>query len=182
MSNAYEQLLSLVKPPAVPVNCGSHDQLEVIEGRLGMRLPTDFKLLIDTYGSGTWSEEFWILNPHSTEDALWWFDEQDLFLKSLREWPWTDPEDNPYPVWPEPNGLLIWGGQTNGGYMCWQTTGHPDQWPTVYALDRTPEYFQFEQPCTRFLLSLLTRTDRMVEHFDFLIRPGRMPFIPKNPS
>ena len=43
----------------------------------------------------------------------------------------------PYPVYPEPGGLLPWGGIRDGGYAFWLTgPGEPVGWPVVLASEK----------------------------------------------
>jgi hypothetical protein len=41
------------------------------------------------------------------------------------------PEDFPFPLYPEPGGLLPWAKTGDGTDLCWLTEGQPDSWPTA---------------------------------------------------
>ncbi len=41
------------------------------------------------------------------------------------------PEDFPYPLYPEPHGLLEWANTGDGDGLYWLTLGEPDSWPVV---------------------------------------------------
>lgn len=40
-------------------------------------------------------------------------------------------EQVPFPLWPEPGGLLPWGSTDNNDHVFWLTIGEPDRWPVV---------------------------------------------------
>ena len=40
-------------------------------------------------------------------------------------------EQCPFPIFPEPGGLLPAGGDTNGGSIFWITDGPPGEWSLV---------------------------------------------------
>jgi hypothetical protein len=63
----------------------------------------------------------------------------------------------PYPLFPEPGGLLPFGIDDNGDGLYWLTTGEPDQWSIVVNESRAPEYEQFDMSVTEFLQEVLSR-------------------------
>jgi hypothetical protein len=62
----------------------------------------------------------------------------------------------PYPLYPEPNGLIPWGHIDTGSEMFWQTTGDPDQWKVVVNESGGPEFEQFQESMSGFLVNLFT--------------------------
>jgi hypothetical protein len=163
-----ERLMALVPPPAEPVHAGSMADFAAIEAKLGSRLPTDFRRLVTTYGSGGWLEFYGVINPLDPRDATRWFDSRQMdHLRAMRR---DVPQYSPYPIWPDARGLLPWGGHENGGDMFWLMEGQPDEWATIFTLDRTPEYFRIDRPCTGFLLSAILRTDPLVAEDPWTVR------------
>ncbi|MEU4624221.1 hypothetical protein AB0G04_30125 [Actinoplanes sp. NPDC023801] len=59
------------------------------------------------------------------------------------------------PIFPEENGLILWGVLEGGGYLFWMPYGpDPDEWRVV-ALDRTLRFSaHYRMSATRFLLAL----------------------------
>ena len=63
----------------------------------------------------------------------------------------------PFPVFPEPGGLLPLGGDTNGGSMFWVTDGPPDGWSLVlYDWRGGYESERHEMPLVEFLVGWLS--------------------------
>ncbi len=125
-----DDLVRLVPPPAAPVDAdGDWSRAETA---LGLVLPTDFKALLRRYGLGQF-DDVTLYTPfdahtHGVCDLV--RRARDLVddHQPLRD---EFPEDFPYPLYPEPGGLLEWAGTGNGDQLCWLTAGHPDNWPVV---------------------------------------------------
>ncbi|MFE1879262.1 SMI1/KNR4 family protein [Streptomyces diastatochromogenes] len=97
-----DALVRAVPPPADPVDARG-DWAEV-EARLGVRLPGDYKLLVETYGWGEFCDYLYLRTPFGTS-------------------PHNGPE------WHE--GLLVWGTTMDADRLCWRTEGDPEEWPVV---------------------------------------------------
>lgn len=165
MASSLDQLISLAPPPKEPKYVNSIADFTAIEASLGTRLPADFKLLLQTYGSGSWTEFYWVMNPFDPRVSGFWFDPGHHEMGLWRELRRDDPELIPYPVWPDTGGLLIWGGNENGGRLFWLTEGDPDRWPTLAMRDRTPEFDRFDQPCTDLLMSAVNMSNPVLAEF-----------------
>jgi hypothetical protein len=144
-----EDLVALAPPPASPIDAGSPDQWEEIEQRLGKTLPSDYKQIVNLYGTGTFNDLFYIFNPFSNVEQfnLMWqaglpgslTAHEDLGrvypigsnLEELQAFAIDDRDLCPYPVYPEPGGLLPLGGTSNAGHTYWLTEGNTEEWPLV---------------------------------------------------
>lgn len=153
---AFDRLLSLADSPSDPTNAGSSEDFVSVEIRLGTKLPDDFKSVINTYGSGEWLEFYWLVNPLDSHHEKLWDESESWILGFMREAREKWPNDEPYCVWPEPGGLLPWGGNSNGGYLCWIVDGDPATWQTVYRADRTPEFEVFDESVSELLVQAIT--------------------------
>ncbi|HEX6683895.1 MAG TPA: hypothetical protein VF062_13920 [Candidatus Limnocylindrales bacterium] len=125
-----DELVSLVPPPAAPVD-GDGDW-QTVEEALGVRLPTDYKLLVGRYGFGEFAD-ITLLTPFSEYlDGAYDLVEGGLSLverfQSLRE---ASPERYPFPLYPEPGGVLEWAIASENTSLCWLTEGEPDTWPVA---------------------------------------------------
>lgn len=149
-------------PPANPVAPGDATGFEHIEAAIGTRLPQDYKRLIHAYGAGSWLDFYWVINPFVKHYADIWLDPNHWLMEFLRKEHEQWPEVAPYPIWPEPGGLLPWGGNENGGYLFWLTEGEADAWPTIHMADRTPEYDRFDKPCTQLLVETITGENKIL--------------------
>ncbi|WP_405914989.1 SMI1/KNR4 family protein [Streptomyces sp. NBC_00728] len=122
-----DDLIALVPPPANPVDA-SGDWTQV-EAGLGLELPADFKALISSYGLGQFVDFINPLTPFGSRNLL--LRSAQRLLDSERPFREANPDDCPYPYYPEAGGLLEWAGTDNGDRLCWVTDGHPDTWTVV---------------------------------------------------
>lgn len=104
-----EELRRLAPPPAVPVPAIAVDP----------PVPADYPPLLETHGMGEFCDLIFL--GSGPEDVM------DYERETRSE----DPEDYPYPLHPEPGGLLPWGGTSNGQPLCWVTAGEPATWSVV---------------------------------------------------
>lgn len=158
MDSTFERLLGLAPPPTAPVDAGSPERWGEIEHAVGTGLPDDYKRFINAYGSGEFCDLLWLLNPFSTGEGM-------NLLHRLG--PISDhyrmgrdkyfPERCPYPIFPEPGGLLPLGGDTNGNNIFWITTGPPDRWSVVlYDWRGGYDSERHEMPLVEFLVGWLS--------------------------
>ncbi len=77
-------------------------------------------------------------------------------LDTLREWRSEGHGRFPYPLFPEPGGLLPWGAVVEGGYAFWLTapSDDPDQWPVVIASQDCYVWARFGGPVSEFLVEV----------------------------
>lgn len=158
--NESKNELKIVPPPADPLWTGpipAENWLQV-EGEIGIQFPQDYKDFIARYSSrnGIYIGGFFlILDPFAPYGNLKRAIADFLDpLRSLRQK--YGEQEYPYPLYPEPDGLLPWGSTENGDDLFWLTIGAPDQWPIVIKASRQPEFEQHPGPMTRFLDGILT--------------------------
>jgi hypothetical protein len=122
-------------------------------------LPRDYKAFIDTYGSGIVGA-LEIQNPfhRPTNYHQWWSDWASRY-EDLAKY-----EPIPYPLFPEPGGLLPFGTLGDVDTLNWLTTGTPDKWPFVYH-DRAEGFFEIK-PLTavEFILEAVTQRSPLLIH------------------
>ncbi|MBD3578066.1 MULTISPECIES: SMI1/KNR4 family protein [Streptomyces] len=95
----------LVPPPAEPV--GAHGDRGAVGHSLGVRLPADYRALVETYGRGDFCDHLCLHTPFSAE------------------------RHHPYLLYRDPRGLLVWGTTIDADRLCWETTGDSRHWPVV---------------------------------------------------
>ncbi len=117
-----DDLVRLVTPPENPVGFGGDWQ--AVEVELGLVLPSDFKELAARYGQGDF-DDISLLSP---DDLL--TSARDL-LPMAGGFRAEFPEAVPFPLWPQPGGVLEWARTGNADSLCWLTGGEPDDWTTV---------------------------------------------------
>ncbi|MBW8792381.1 MAG: SMI1/KNR4 family protein [Streptomyces sp.] len=104
------RLVALMPPPT---EAARTDWAEM-ERTWGTRFPADFRWFIDTYGPGSVGDYLVIgrcFGPPSSEDCV------DV-----------EAGDRPFP---EPYGLLAWGGNPDGDACFFKTAGDPEDWHVV---------------------------------------------------
>jgi hypothetical protein len=132
---SIDALVSLVPPPESPVDATA--DWPKIEAALGVHLPGDYRELVTRYGTGEFCD---LVHPLTANELV--TDGLDA-LEVEREL----ATEGPYPLHPDPGGLLPWGRTSNGHLLCWRT----DDWTVVVYAPRDMEYTPYETTATGFL-------------------------------
>ncbi|BAC74471.1 hypothetical protein AQJ43_16405 [Streptomyces avermitilis] len=104
-----------------------------VEKWLGLRLPGEYKRLIDRHGPMDFGEYVWIHGPCAEEGRFdygdWLREKHRAARIELRDL----PEDERYAVHPAPGGLLAWGCSRGSDVFFWDTSSSddPDRWTVV---------------------------------------------------
>ena len=126
---------------------------EPIEAELGTALPQDYKDFVRLYGAGYFMEFLGVSVPRSKNPNTRFESEVGLICGTFADW---DDEELPYPMWPDPGGLIPFGGTDNGDYLFWLPQGAPDDWGVV-VWDRGMQQFEaLNCGLTDFLAGLAT--------------------------
>lgn len=144
---------------AVPVGSGSVHDWDTVEGLLRLRLPDDYKRLVETFPDG-WFQGLVQLNRPGDQD---W--PPDDFLGFYAYSPLGEMRSSrerghgsfPYPIFPESGGVLPWARLYRlAGHLFWVTEGEdPNSWRVVLADDRFTEWVAFDGGACDFLLDLV---------------------------
>jgi hypothetical protein len=124
-----------------------------IEAALGIGLPSDYKLIAESFPEGWFRmfAEVWL--PDSGTRLL--SDYAQAILDSVRELRLDEDFADlgfPFPAYPEPGGLLLCGSLRCPGYVFWLTgPGDPDEWPLVLAYEEYDYWERFDGPLSGFL-------------------------------
>lgn len=155
---ALEKLVRMVPPPKHPVEVGDNEAFAIVERELGVALPSDFKRLIQSYGSGQWQDFWYVLNPFSANRYLNLVQQATVLrpaacstLDAERTGRESEPASYPHLIYPEPGGILPWAVTDNGGRLFWITAGPPAHWRTVYYADRSPDFESYNISCTQLV-------------------------------
>jgi len=152
------ELLAVLPPPATPVEPARAEDLDATEARLGLALPSDYRAFVSRFGSGSIGGFLHIRNPSSENPYVRLVDAHEaqvVVLHELRD----SGEDLPYPIHPEPGGLILWAESSNGDCCYWvaDPPGDPAAWTVVVNESRGPYWFPYAGSMTAFLAALVGR-------------------------
>ncbi|MFJ3789413.1 hypothetical protein [Kitasatospora sp. NPDC090091] len=129
---------------------------------VGFAFPADYREFVDQYGSVRINGELSVPVP-----TLRSYDGGPIvgfpgFLRLTTDGVAAElagGPDCPYPVHPEPGGLIAWGSNLNADQFFWLTEGeNPDSWPVVAFYRSLEEWDQFDGGFAAFLLAVLDGT------------------------
>jgi hypothetical protein len=156
---AIGALIELVPPPERAVRPDEIDWAE-FERENGFAAPTDYRLLLERYGVGTFGTSataapggwLYLLEPFNPEQSL--LDQSEWERRNDRGLQRRFPEQYPgWPMWPEPDGLLPWGRSIDGDLVGWWTRGAPDTWGTRF-FGRADDFAEFPFGVVEFIVRL----------------------------
>jgi len=150
------ELTRVLPPPASPVDPGKREEWPSIEAAVELSLPPDYKDFVNRYGSGGIDDWIFIFNPFSTREYGNLRNEIAGCLGALRQLRDEFHEEIPYPIHPEPGGLVPWGCTSNGDVLYWVTRGPPSDWTVCINEGRGPEWEEYPYSMVGFLVKLLT--------------------------
>ena len=123
---------------------------------MGIRFPDDYREFALRYGSG--GLRYPEIRIYSPFDA----DYQSVLDHELQVAVATymrtsgQPKSLQAPVFPEKNGNLTWGSDSNAYYFYWATKGPPDKW-TVGVRNREGYRRKFKMSFTTFLAKFISQ-------------------------
>jgi hypothetical protein len=155
-----DRLARVLPPPAVAVDQPGEEDWAAAELAVGLTLPPDFKRFVTRYGSGSIDDFLVVFNPAAARQAMRFGPATEAYLAGLREIRGFAPDEVPFPIHPEPGGLLPWGTTDNGdvGYFVTSPADDPAQWSIAVGEVRGPEWFTHPGPVTSFLADVLDRS------------------------
>lgn len=167
------RLVAIMPPPRTPTLPPGPDDWPSVERELGIGLPSDYKAFLATYGSGEINGLIDVASPSfgMIRVRLSGFIHECLAtLRAQRD----AGMPGCYPIYPEPGGVLPWGGSGNGDLYCWKTEppDDPDRWPVVVHGRDSGEWVEHPGPLTGYLVDLLEQRIEM---------PGRRVYFEDHP-
>ncbi len=149
----------LAELAGVSASAGRVFDWEAIESDLGLRLPADYRLLAESFPVGTFRRFIRLRLPERWPDGRVRFLDEfaSAQLEAMRENRDTGEQVLPYPLFPEPGGVLPWGDIVSPGVAFWLTgPGDPDRWPVVVATEECDYWDRFDGSACEFLTSVAT--------------------------
>ena len=148
-------ITDIVAPPECKREFGSPSDWSLVEGIIEMKLPKDFKWLINCYGTGCFSKFIYPLSPFApfktslnmlsgeTKQLL------SAYAAGQKEFPQYAP---PFPVYPKESGLFPWAITINGDTLFWLREGACEHWTVVICDSKfSEEYDHIKLNSTGFL-------------------------------
>lgn len=130
-----------------------------VESTLGVRLPSDYRQLIDDRGAGVVAEVV-VRAPGGSGGSLElgeWLASIGRTIASMRA---LTCGHFPPAMYPEPGGILPWGEVDGGHLVGWATTHpDPDRWPVVVLTPAWDELALHTVTATGYLLARLPGPD-----------------------
>lgn len=148
-----DRVRRLAEAAGISAAAGRSYDWEAIEATLGTGLPSDYKLMAESFPEGWFRlfAEVWL--PDGETRLL---DDFGLdIMDGVRELPLDEGDgdlDFPFPAYPEQGGLLLCGSLRVQGWVFWVTgPGDPDMWPLVLADEEYEHWERFDGPLCEFL-------------------------------
>lgn len=147
-------LRAILRPPVEAIQVGDWS---VAEARLGTSFPGDYRVFVDTYGTGQIDDFLAIYTPFARRKGSNIFEQLAVEQERFDYITKAGNEDLPYELWPSQGGLIPVGGDDNGNVIFWRAEGTPDTWGIVVIPARSDKYEEFSTTVVDFLTGVLTR-------------------------
>jgi hypothetical protein len=130
--NATIDMGTLIELTGAPTVRPSSVDWEPVEREIGVRLPSDYKGFVDSYGPGTYGDVTITAPGGPAEwDFFGLIDRHRRRMKKDSRFA-MNPVLREVPVFPESAGIIPWGEAPDEWTFCWAPTGgDPDRWGTV---------------------------------------------------
>jgi len=155
--SSLESLKKLMAPPTSPLNLPKGGGWQVVERRLGIELPEDYKEFLACYGTGAVDNFLWMLNPFSQNENLNLIVQAGARLDAQRQFSAESGVETPYALHPEANGLFPWGVTDNGDVLYWLCKGFLTTGTIVVCDSRASRWREFPLSTSEFLAALVTK-------------------------
>ncbi|WP_088253407.1 SMI1/KNR4 family protein [Fimbriiglobus ruber] len=149
--------LELIVPfPATTAEIGPAAEWTRVERELGIRLPSDYKCLIDSYGSGSFGDFLYPLTPFAVSEYGNFLKRAKAILEAERSSGMWRDQGVPFSLYPDTSGLFPWAVTDNGNTLYWYTHGPADHWPVVVQEGRGFRFEVFQRTAAGFVRLWLT--------------------------
>lgn len=153
--NYINKLKEVLIAPEQAYATGSESEWKDFEKQTNIVLPDDFKEFVSTYGIGGISEFLWFLSPFTDDENVGFEIRMDAMLEAYDESRSELPDEFPFNIYPEENGLLPFAYTDNGDELYWLTAPEFDDWSIVVYESASPDYHQFNMTFSEFMYNLI---------------------------
>lgn len=104
-----------------PIQQGEYkkNSWEELEKKMGITLPMDYKMFIDSYGEGAINDFLWILSPFSENENLNLIEKFNVMRDAYSSMRSEFPEQFSFDFYNGKTGLFPWGITDNGDELFW---------------------------------------------------------------
>jgi hypothetical protein len=127
------------------------------ERSLGIDFPAGYRWLAETYGPGCFDGFLRFHVPGAPIFDLLTATAANTEITRARLGDRHAPPF-PYPLHPEPGGLVVWATTYADEVLAWPTTGAPDRWPTIVEDYEALGTDRFDGPPEQLIVELLQGT------------------------
>lgn len=145
---SIEQIYTVIPSPEDPIETPDQLVWDTIELDVHA-LPSDYRLYIESYGTGCVDGFIWVFNPGAKNANLNLSDQVRRYSEVLDEINESGLEAR-IPIFPEVGGVLPFGVTDNGDLLLWVTEDHPDRW-IVAVLPSRGGLIKYDTNMTGFL-------------------------------
>ncbi len=156
MSDYFSLLSETIHSPSNAYHTGTDKAWQEFEKKTGIYFPTDYKKLINKYGTGGLNNFVWFLTPFDTDENVNFMKRSKQMLDAYKISRKQFPDYFQFHVYPEPNGLLPWGYTDNGDELYWKTNCFPDSWEIVLYESASPIYYHYKFSLSELLYKTIT--------------------------
>jgi hypothetical protein len=132
---------------------------------LGTALPSDYKRLVELFGSGAFDAFLQFDVPNAGNPSFDIVRHTERLPQSAKTNLWE-----PYQLFPTPGGLLQWAGSVQADNFYWLTEDtDPDKWPILATEDDYRVWERFDGSTAEFIYRMLTDPQHpfsQARHFD----------------
>ena len=153
-----QDLIRIAPIPRNTVETANWSMWRELEPSWGITFPSDYKEFISSYGTVCIADFIYVFNPISKNRNVNLVEMRDQVLNGFRYLrDKYGASEVPFPLYPEPGGLLPCGTTDNGNTLFWLTDGSPENWPLIVSAPRDARYEKFDMTLTEFMTKILSR-------------------------
>lgn len=152
-----DKLLEYAMIPDTPVESFICESWRNVEQKLELIFPSDYKILISTYGSGQFFGFISFFNPFSINGNINLLNQITLIseqYKTLKD----GGEVIGYSFFPEKDGLFAIAQTDNGDTIFFLTNNDPVRWKIVVNEARGDDWEEFDMSISDFLTGIIERS------------------------
>lgn len=151
------KLLEYAIPPDKPLESFICENWKNVEQKLELIFPSDYKIVISTYGSGQFFEFISFFNPFSSNENINLLN-QIVLINEQYQTLKDGGEIIGYSFFPKKDGLLAIARTDNGDTIFFLTNNDQASWKIVVNEARGDDWEEFDMSISDFLIGIIERS------------------------